>query len=433
MTVQTILFLILSLLVAWGPFASGPQDDPADPAADLPAAILATVEGQDVALYRSPQERHPVAHLRQGDPLTVLAREAGWYRVRTADGQEGYVQDYLVRAVGPGRIPDDLMVLGYYMQDTRRPAWPALQGNTDVITAIAPWAWGLDPQGQLRPVYTSETHLADVLAFAGRRGVETHALIHNFNPDLGAFDARIVEALLTDPAVQRRAIQNIVDVVERWGMTGVHIDLENVPRAHRDALTAFMAALAAEARPRGLKVSMAVPAVTHRTVREPWTAAYDYAGLAPHVDFLMIMAYDQHWRGSDPGPVAALDWVREVVEYALDPAGGAVPPDKLVLGIPAYGYDWPAGTRWADAVAHADAMRRLAAAQARDPAVRLEWHARFQVPTFRYDGREVWFENHQSIGHKLLLALEYELAGVALWRLGQEDPDTWDLMRRALL
>src|SRR5690606_3608780 len=105
-----------------------------------------------------------------------------------------------------------------------------LQGNTDVITAIAPWAWGLDPQGQLRPVYTSETHLADVLAFAGRRGVETHALIHDFNPDLGAFDARIVEALLADPAVQRRAIQNIVDVEDRWGMTGDHYARDNVPR-----------------------------------------------------------------------------------------------------------------------------------------------------------------------------------------------------------
>src|SRR5690606_5434737 len=257
----------------------------------------------------------------------------------TTDGQEGYVRDFLVRPRKTASPGQKLQVLGYYMQDTRRPSWPSLQANTDVITAVAPWSWGSDDQGRLRLVYTTEPHLGDVLQFAGRRGVETYALVHNFNPDSGAFDAGIVRAVLSDPAVRGRAIANIVDTVTRWGMTGIHIDFENVPRSRREALTAFMAELAARARDRDLRVSMAVPAVTHRTAGQPWTGAYDYARLAPHVDFLMIMAYDQHWRGSDPGPVAGLDWVREVVEYALDPEGGAVPADKVVLGMPAYGYD----------------------------------------------------------------------------------------------
>jgi len=432
MTLQTLIFLLFSLLVAWAPFAGGPRDDaPADTAGNR--YLLAAVEGHNVALYASPDEKQAVASLKQGDPLTILDRQPGWLRVRTAAGEEGYVPDYLVRTYGREAGSGPVMVLGYYMQDTRRPSWPALQANTDVLTAIAPWAWGLDARGNLRPVYTSEAHLADVLAFAGRRGVETHALIHNFNPDLGTFDAKIAEAVLTDPGIRQRAIANIVDAAKRWGVTGVHIDFENVPRARRDALTDFVKELAAALRPMGLKVSIAVPAVTRSTAGASWSGAYDYAGLAAHADFLMIMAYDQHWRGSAPGPVASIAWVREVIEYAIDPQGGGVPADKLVLGIPAYGYDWPADTPWADAVAYADALRRLSAAQARNPAVRLEWDAEALAPTFRYDGRVVWFENHQSIGHKLLLAFEYDLAGVALWRLGQEDPATWDLLRRALL
>ncbi|HEY8417727.1 MAG TPA: glycosyl hydrolase family 18 protein, partial [Limnochordales bacterium] len=426
MTIQTIIFLLLSLLVAWGPFFGGSKET--TPASVTPAPLLAAVEGNDVLLYPSPQERQPAGALRQGEALTVLEATPGWYKVRTTDGREGYVRDYLVRPFRPERTPDDFMVLGYYMQDSRRPSWPALAANADVLTAIAPWAWGLDAQGNLRPVYTSETHLGDVLQFAGRRGVETHALIHNFNPKLGAFDARAVEAVLTDPAVRKRAVANIVDTVQRWGMSGVHIDFENVSPAQRDGLTAFVADLAAAARPRGLNVSMAVPAATRGTAGQWWTRAYDYAALARQVDFLMVMAYDQHWRGSGPGPVAGLDWVREVVEYMLAPDGGGVPAGKLVLGIPAYGYHWPKGSGLADAVAYADAMRRFASAEARNPAVRLQWHGRHQGPMFAYDGGEVWFENHQSIGHKLLLALEYDLAGVALWRLGQEDPATWDLM-----
>ena len=77
-----------------------------------------------------------------------------------------------------------------------------------------------------------------------------------------------------------------------------------------------------------------MPAKTAATASGAWSAAYDYRALAAHVDFLMIMAYDQHWRGDAPGPVAALPWVRDVIEYTLDPAGGAVPPKKWCWACP---------------------------------------------------------------------------------------------------
>lgn len=365
--------------------------------------------------------------------MTVLDSGSGWYRVRRAAGDEGYVANYLVHPLVPPAASRDMIVLGYYMQDNASPSWPSLSAHGDVLTSVSPWAWGITESGALRPVYGTEPHLADVLSHAGRRGLETYALIHNFNPGRGAFDEEIVNRLLTDPAVRERAIGNIVDAAVRWGVTGVQIDFENVPAASRRELTAFIAALARAARDAGLRLMMAVPAVTRATAGSAWTAAYDYKALAGHVDYLVLMAYDQHWRGSSPGPVASLQWVRDVIEYAVSPTGGAVPPAKLILGIPAYGYDWPAGgNQWADALAYSEAMERLDSARARDPRVSLEWSPDERVPAFRYAGREVWFENHQSIGHKLLLAMEYDLAGVALWRLGQEDPLVWDLMRRVL-
>src|SRR5690554_6423568 len=98
-------------------------------------------------------------------------------------------------------LPDnDSIVLGYYMQDSHNASWPSLQTNSDVLTAVSPWGWGLTKDGSLRPVYFNEQHLADVLNFAGQQDIETHVLIHNFDPDAGAFDAGIADAVLADDA-----------------------------------------------------------------------------------------------------------------------------------------------------------------------------------------------------------------------------------------
>ncbi len=217
-------------------------------------------------------------------------------------------------------------------------------------------------------------------------------------------------------------------------MTGVHIDFEGVNAARRHDLTAFIAQLAELARPRGLQVSMAVPAKTAATAHGSVDGRVRLrARWLEHVDFLMIMAYDQHWRGDVAGPIAALPWVRDVIEYTLDPNGGAVPADKVVLGIAAYGYDWPASGGWADAVTHSQAMSAWSTRTIADASVQVQWHAEHQAPYFVYGGRTVWFENEHSIAHKLQLAAEYGLGGVAFWRLGQEDAHVWDAVKRLKL
>lgn len=229
----------------------------------------------------------------------------------------------------PAPAPDTpMMVLGYYMQDSRNASWPALETNKDVLTAVSPWGWGLTQDGGLRPVYFDERHLGDVLQFAGENDVHTHVLIHNFNPDAGSFDAAIADRVLTDATVRARAIANIVHTARRWGVTGVHIDFEGVAAARRDDLTAFMAKLRHELAPHRIQLSIAVPAITFATVNTPWTRAYDYAALANHVDFIMLMTYDQHWPGGSPGPVAALPWVRTVVDMRSLPMAATCPHAK---------------------------------------------------------------------------------------------------------
>lgn len=436
MTSQAVLFFLLAIVLAFGSFF-GPLDGdiPGDPSSALPPAaptsveILAEAEGDTVPLYGASDSNEVVMMLGKTEPLIVLGTEGERYRVRAVDGTEGFVPRYLVRTMTV-RPKQDFIVLGYFMQDTGGTGWSSLHDHVHAIRALSPWSWGVTAAGDLRPVYFNEAHLADVLAFAGRHGVTTHALIHNFNPDKGVFDAALADRVLSDPAVRRRTVENIIETVTRWDMNGVHIDFEGVTAARRHDLTAFVAELASAATPRNLQISIAVPAKTAATRGGLWVEAYDYEALARHADFVVIMAYDQHWRGDAAGPVAAVPWVRDVVEYALDPAGGAIPADKLVLGVPAYGYDWPANGPWADAVAHRQAMDRLASAAGRDGSVALKWHNTHKAPYFTYEGRTVWFENEHSVAYKLMLAREYNLAGIALWRLGQEDGRIWDLVQR---
>lgn len=440
MSAQTLLLILLTVIIGFGS-ALAPGGPPPGPSPDAgehapapvgPRAVLAVVTGDAAPLYAAADAGHAAGQLAKEDPLIVLEDAGSRLRVRTADGREGYVPRPLVRLRTAPPVPENFRVLGYYMNDPDGASRRSLEQNKDTLTDVAPWTWGVTARGELVTVYFDERRLGELLSWAGRNGLKTQALVHNFNPAKGAFDPELADALLSNAAARRAAVQNIVDTAARWGLSGVHVDFEGVPAARRDDLTSFMAELARRAHEHGLEVSMAVPAKTAAAASALWSAAYDYRALAEYVDFLMIMAYDQHWRGGAPGPVAALPWVRDVIEYALDPEGGAVPPDKLLLGVPVYGYDWPAGGGWADAVTYAQTMARLGALQAHGAGVTVRWHPGHRSPFFTYSGRTVWYENAHSAAYKLLLAAEYGLGGVAFWRLGQEDPHLWDVLRRAV-
>jgi len=335
---------------------------------------------------------------------------------------------YLTSIFGGGQIPPnqntatqtsqvklhDKFVLGYYLLDSS--SYNSLIQNSNSLTGIAPWSWGLDSYGNLNADFDPEA-LAQVLQFAGTRKIETYALIHNmFN---GSFDSKIVTALLDNEIARTRAVNHIRSTVVNWGLTGINLDLENVPPSRRQALTNFVAELSSALHDEGVTVTMAVPAKTSDDPNHGFSGAFDYGELGKHVDQLVIMAYDQHYRTGPAGPVASINWVENVVKYAVN----QVPASKIVLGIPSYGYDWPQ-TGIASARTY-DQTMQLAAAQ----GANIKWHNEHKVPYFTYgSNRQVWFENRYSIKYKLELVNQYKLHGIALWRLGQEDPGIWNVI-----
>ena len=430
---QTALITLLAILLYTGGFFGGAKPQPSEHR--VPSRVEETTEehgvirANTVAVHEQPRSREVIAHLVRGDRVTILGESDGWYRVRMANGQVGYVNTFAVASAStsnPQKVIGRYQVIGYYLTDTRLPSLPSLKENLDVITTVIPWMWQVSPAG-LAETDFSPQDVAGALEVAGRSGVKSHALIHNVGAtQTGAvnFSGSLIHQVLADPATRSRTVEAIYRSLVNWGMNGVHIDFEMVQPGDRQNLTQFLKELSERLQPAGFEVSIAVPAKTQESYVNSFSGAYDYAAIARHVDAMMIMAYDEHWRGGPPGPVASIGWVERVIRYALSEG---VPPEKIVLGVPAYGYDWPQTGR-ARAVTYTQAIEL-----ASQHGVKIQWDDTAKVPYFKYGaGRQVWFEDRSSLSHKLELVKKYGLAGISLWRLGQEDPGIWSVIREQL-
>lgn len=137
------------------------------------------------------------------------------------------------------------------------------------------------------------------------------------------------------------------------------------------------------------------------------------------------MAYDQHYAAGPPGPVAGIGWVEKVITFSLT----KIPQEKLILGVPLYGYDWGDSGR-AKSVVHDEAAEKSVSKQAP-----VEWDEQTASSFFRYSDESgahtVWFENRRSLEAKIALAKKYDLAGIAIWRLGREDKSFYRLLIRS--
>jgi len=147
-----------------------------------------------------------------------------------------------------------------------------------------------------------------------------------------------------------------------------------------------------------------------------------FPGLGRAADFLTLMAYDQHTPLTPPGPVAAYDWVKAALDYAVR----RVPPSKLLLGLPLFGREWVAtsGGTTAHTLAYGDLDLYRD-----DPHTQRYWDDLFRTTWFRLRNgetvRTAWFDDARSLREKLKLVQLYHLRGYAAWRLGVEDPEFW--------
>jgi len=220
---------------------------------------------------------------------------------------------------------------------------------------------------------------------------------------------------IADEPHRQKLINALTTFVQDNKFGGVCVDFEEPPTAAQGNLLTFMQELHSTFAAKGLLVVQAVP------FDDP---DWNYKAYAAASDYLILMAYDQHWTGSDAGPVAAQDWF----EQKLISRMRQLEPAKTIIALGNYGYNWSDATHDVDEVTFQEALitaRESSAAPSFDPATR--------NPYFEYDEddqshHKVWFLDAVTAYNQMRAASGYKPAGYGIWRLGSEDPSVWSIL-----
>jgi cellulose synthase/poly-beta-1,6-N-acetylglucosamine synthase-like glycosyltransferase/peptidoglycan/xylan/chitin deacetylase (PgdA/CDA1 family)/spore germination protein YaaH len=250
-----------------------------------------------------------------------------------------------------------------------------------------------------------------VVAIAAQAKLPILALVTNYRDGWQAGDLR---KILHDPDARADLIDNIYNNLAEHKFAGVNIDFEELTPPDREPFVAFMRQLRAKLQPANLLLTESVP------VEDP---AYDIRQLAQIDDYLVPMVYDEHYQSGEPGPVASEAWFQK----QIDRLGQIASPGKLVIGMGSYGYDWTIGGTGSAETKFGEVMSQAASSH-----TAVAWDATMANPVHRYQAggkqHEVWFLDAVTALNQVRGVADGGFRGVALWRLGAEDPDLWKVL-----
>ena len=240
----------------------------------------------------------------------------------------------------------------------------------------------------------------------------------------GSFDSDLVSTILNDEQVQETLINNVIEILEAKNYYGLDIDFEFIYPEDREKYNDFLRKVVERLEPLGYKVTTAVAPKTSADQPGLLYEAHDYPVHGALADHVIPMTYEWGYTYGPPLAVAPINQVRQVLDYAVT----AIPRQKILMGIPNYGYDWTlpyvSGTaaRTVTNTGAVDLAGRVRAA--------IQYDNASQAPYFNYydaEGKEhvVWFEDARSIDTKLRTANQYGLGGVSYWTINSYFPQNW--------
>lgn len=367
-----------------------------------------------------------LADVQKGDTLLYLENLDNWCKVMTADGYTGYIQTEDIsepeaieartaKKDSYERIARDHKINLVWHQSTSTESNDAMAEMTAEMTGvnvISPtWFSVTDETGTI-----SSLASADYVKLAHDAGREVWGLIDNFNE---AFDETTD---LAYASVRSRIIEQLLAEAASCGMDGINVDFENLKEAGIPHYLQFLRELTSAAHAQNLVVSVDTP------VPQAYTMYYQRGEQARFVDYMIVMAYDEHFAGSEEaGSVSSLLFVQQAVEEMTR----VMPADQVICGIPFYTRVWTEKFGQSAIISEVLGMDG-AKNYAKENQMTETWDASLgqNVATVETsDARyTIWMEDEQSMEEKLKVIQSADLAGVAEWKLGFECADVWSLI-----
>ncbi|GAE28462.1 spore cortex-lytic enzyme [Halalkalibacter wakoensis JCM 9140] len=289
------------------------------------------------------------------------------------------------------------------------------------ITYVQIFSYELNEDGSLTPI---DDQAIINTAYAN----DVVPLLVITNLEEGAFSTELVTTVLQSEELQNRLLDEAIAIMDEKGYLGLDFDLEYLGAQNREAYNELMRKAKVRLDERGYFLSSALAPQVEPGMTGVLYEGHDYAAHGEIADFVFLMTYEWGWTGGPPMAVAPISQVRRVIEYAAS----VMPNDKIMMGIPLYGYDWTLpfeeGVTRARAIDHQEAIRLAATYNAV-----IEYDPVAQSPFFTYVDEnglehEVWFEDARSIQAKFDLVKELGLRGFYYWVLGWDFPQNWLLI-----
>ncbi len=369
--------------------------------------------------------------LEANEQVVYIEETNNWVEVRAKDGTIGYIKKEDLGNIEVAREAKEYidkvegkvnLVWDYYSEYAKA---PDRTGETmDGVNVVSPSFFSLE-RGSNGEIYDN----------AKDDGAEYIEWAHNNNYQVWAMFSNnslkdTTSKILNDYEKREAMIENLMNLVEEYNLDGVNVDFENMNESDKDEYSRFIIELAPRLKKVGKTLSVDVTAPDGS---ETWSLCFDRNTIANVADYIVFMAYDQYGTSSNKaGTTAGYNWVEANIKKFLGQED--VDPEKIILGIPLYMRLWEEeedGTAKPEVVNMKDMFDVLPENQ------EATWDEELKQYYVEYveDGKtyKMWVENEKSVGEKINLANQYNLAGIAFWEKDRETNDEfWTFVKEQL-
>ena len=381
--------------------------------------------------YRAGVKSPILTDVKKGDQLFVLEEPEEiekWTRVRTADGYIGYIRDSKLKEATTTVLSNDFVEPEYsnltkdytinltWHQVTNREANSSIYqklADAKGVTTISPtWFFIKDNDGNIQSIASQ-----DYVDYCHQNGVEVWGLVENIT-----YTNEIdITSILNKTSSRQNLVTQLIAQAIQYDLDGINVDIEALPGEAGNGFIEFIRELSIMCRRNNIILSV------DNYVPMAYNQNYNRKEQGIVADYVIIMGYDEHFAGSDvAGSVASIGYVRNGIEKTLE----EVPAEKVINAVPFYTRLWHTNNN-GELSSSALGMNTAAKTVANNGATP-EWseeagqyYAEFENSDGFY---QVWLEEEASIEEKAKLLKEYNLAGIASWRLGYEKNEIWDVI-----